>query len=213
MEHAYLGKDFSEDEIRRSIEEKNLNCEELNDGKIYERVVEALQKGKVIGWWQGRCEWGPRALGNRSILADARNPKMKEIVNVKIKFREPFRPFAPSVLEEVASEYFDVDKEIYPNRFMLMTHMVKEEKMEIIPAVTHFDGSSRLQSVVKKHNSRYWQLIETFRQATGVGLVLNTSFNLRGEPIVNSPSDAIKTFLNSGIDILVLHNFLIEKNK
>jgi len=212
MEHAYLGKDFSADEAKKAILENNLDYEELTDEKIYVRIVNALINGKVVGWHQGRCEWGPRALGNRSILADPRNPKMKEIVNIKIKFREPFRPFAPSVLEESVSEYFDVDKKIYSDRFMLMTYMVKDDKREAIPAVTHFNGSSRLQSVVKKHNPRYWQLIETFRQKTGVGMLLNTSFNLRGEPIVNSPQDAINTFLNSGIDILVLGNFVVEKN-
>jgi len=211
LEHAYLGKGFSYDEIKNSIEEKNLRYQELSDEKIYQKLVEALKNGKVIGWYQGRCEWGPRALGNRSILADPRNPKMKEIVNVKIKFREPFRPFAPSVLEEDIKEIFDIDKEQYPHRFMLMTHMVKDEKRKIIPAVTHVDGSSRLQSVKKKYNPRYWQLLNHFKKETGVGVVLNTSFNLRGEPIVNSPKDAIKTFLNSGIDILVLENFLIEK--
>jgi len=211
LEHSYLGKEFSETEAIKSLKEKNLKYEELNDEKLFDTLVESLTEGKIIGWYQGRTEWGPRALGNRSIIADPRNPKMKEIVNLKIKFREPFRPFAPSVLREEIKNYFEIEKDNYPQRFMLMTYPVKENKKRLIPAVTHVDGTSRLQSVFKEYNPRYHNLISKFKEKTGVGVVLNTSFNLRGEPIVNSPENAINTFLNSGIDLLVLKNFLIKK--
>ena len=209
MSHAYWGEEFAEGDVVSALKENNLKYEELPDGKIYERIADCLISGKVAGWFQGRAEWGPRALGNRSILADARNAQMKEIVNLKVKFREPFRPFAPSVLAEEAYKYFDVGA--YPDRFMLMTHKVHEKKRDKIPAVTHTDGSSRPQTVYRETNRRYWELIDTFRQASGEGLVLNTSFNLRGEPIVNSPRDAVKTFLSSGIDILVLENYIAYK--
>jgi len=211
LEHAYLGKEFSDEEIVKSLKEKNLRYEELDDEKLFEILVDSLADGKIIGWYQGRTEWGPRALGNRSILADPRNPKMKEIVNLKIKFREPFRPFAPSALKGEIKNYFEIENDNYPQRFMLMTYPVRENKKGVIPAVTHVDGTSRLQSVFKEHNPRYYDLISRFKEKTGVGVVLNTSFNLRGEPIVNSPEDAISTFLNSGIDLLVLKNFLVKK--
>jgi carbamoyltransferase len=178
-------------------------------------VVDRLTEGKVIGWFQGRFEWGPRALGNRSILADPRRGEMKDIVNTKIKFREPYRPFAPSVLVEKAEEYFELPHQAhnYPSRFMLYVVGVKEDKRETIPAVTHVDGTGRLQTVEEATAPRYYHLIEHFGKATGVPVIMNTSFNLRGEPIVNTPSDAFRTFTASEMDVLVLGDFVIEKSR
>jgi carbamoyltransferase len=172
-----------------------------------------LQEGKVIGWFQGRFEWGPRALGHRSILADPRRADMKDLVNVKIKFREPFRPFAPSVLAERTEDYFVLPDaaQHYPGRFMLYVVDVREDKRHIIPAVTHVDGTGRLQTVHQEVSPRYYRLIDTFGQATGVPIILNTSFNLRGEPIVNTPQEAFHTFSLSGMDVLVLGDHVIEK--
>jgi carbamoyltransferase len=174
-------------------------------------VADALISGKVVGWFQGRFEWGPRALGNRSILADPRRENMKDIVNIKIKFREPFRPFAPSVLSDRVTELFELNglRDHYPSKFMLYTMPVKQK--EIIPAVTHVDNSSRIQIVDKEINPRYYRLIEKFHQLTGVPAVLNTSFNLKAEPMVESPQDAFSTFSKSGMDMLVLGNFILEK--
>ena len=179
-----------------------------------ERVVDRLQSGKVIGWCQGRFEWGPRALGNRSIIADPRRPDMKDIVNTKIKFREPYRPFAPSVLVERTGEYFDLSEahQHYPARFMLYVVGVKEDKQDRIPAITHVDGTGRLQTVDRVTAPRYYRLIELFGEATGVPLILNTSFNLKGEPIVNRPAEAFRTFSLSGMDSLVLDHYLIDKD-
>ncbi|MBN2406567.1 MAG: carbamoyltransferase [Elusimicrobia bacterium] len=211
MEHAYWGKEFTEKEMTDALEEKGLKYSKLSDEEIYDRVTDLIIEGKVIGWYQGRTEWGPRALGNRSIIADPRRADMKDKVNKIIKFREPFRPFAPSVLKEDAGMYVERGREIYPDRFMLVTYPVKEDRKKDIPAVTHVNGTSRIQSVYEEYNPRYYRLIKRFKEKTGVGLVLNTSFNLRGEPIVNSPRDAIKTFQNSGMDVLVLGNLLTEK--
>ena len=169
--------------------------------------------GQVIGWFQEKFEWGPRALGHRSILADPRSAAMKDIVNTKIKFREPYRPFAPSVIEERVHEYFDapgVERQ-FPARFMLLVVDVKPSKYDVIPAVTHVDGTGRLQMVVRDGNARYYDLIERFGQATGVPVVLNTSFNLRGEPMVNTPQEAYATFQLSGMDALALGNCFIRK--
>ncbi|MFH1352744.1 MAG: carbamoyltransferase [bacterium] len=213
MASSYFGKSFSDEEILSAIKEKHLSYEKLSEEKIYEEVSDALVNGKVVGWYQGRTEWGPRALGNRSILADPRDPDMKNKVNTIIKFREPYRPFAPSVLSEDVNNYIKQEKEIYPDRFMLVTYPVRKEKQNVIPAVTHVNGSSRIQSVYKEHNPRYWNLINKFKEKTGIGVVLNTSFNLKGEPIVNSPANAINTYLNSGIDILVMENFLVRKQR
>ena len=215
LEHAFWGKNYSNSEIRKFLDTNNISYRyEENDEKIIEIVVDALSKGKVVGWFQGRFEWGPRALGNRSILADARRQDMKDIVNTKIKFREPYRPFAPSVLIEKTEEYFDIKEpeKHYPTRFMLYVVDVKGNKQNIIPAVTHVDGSGRLQTVSKETNPRYYELIKKFEEATGVPVILNTSFNLKGEPIVNSPEDAFKTFSKSEMDMLVLENFILEKN-
>jgi carbamoyltransferase len=213
MEHAYWGEEHGPEKIQEFLRENNLKFECLEEEKLISRVVDHLQEGKVIGWSQDRFEWGPRALGNRSILADPRRADMKDIVNVKIKFREPFRPFAPSVLADRAEDYFLLPQAPihYPARFMLYVVDVLPEKQSVLPAITHVDGTGRLQTVRKEENSKYYRLIETFGQATGVPVVLNTSFNLKGEPIVNTPQEAFHTFQRSGMDILVLGDYIIEK--
>ena len=214
MEHAYWGEEHGASQVERFLREQGIRYQRMEDEeKLIERVVDTLARGKVVGWFQGRSEWGPRALGNRSILADPRRAEMKDIVNVKIKFREPFRPFAPSALAERAEEYFalpDAGKH-FPARFMLYVVEVKQEKRDIIPAVTHVDGTGRLQTVHKEVSPKYHYLIETFGKATGVAILLNTSFNLKGEPIVNTPKDAFSAFTQSGMDLLVLGEYLVEK--
>jgi len=214
MDHAYLGEQHAEEGIRQFLADTGIRSEYVeDDDRLVDRVVDALQQGKVVGWFQGRFEWGPRALGNRSILADPRRADMKDIVNTKIKFREPYRPFAPSVLVEHAEDYYDLPdpERHYPARFMLLVVNVKESKRPLIPAPTHVDGTGRLQTVFKATNPRYYRLIETFGQATGIPVVLNTSFNLKGEPIVNTPAEAVSTFHRSGMDLLALEHFLVEK--
>lgn len=214
MEHAYWGEQHASGEIEKFLTDSGIRYDRIDDDeKLIERIVDRLQGGKVIGWFQGRFEWGPRALGNRSILADARRQDMKDIVNTKIKFREPYRPFAPSVLVEKAEEFFDLTDpaQHYPARFMLYVVDVKENKRDIVPAITHVDGTGRLQTVDQEIAPRYYELIQTFGEATGVPVVLNTSFNLKGEPIVNTPREAFRTFSISDMDVLALDNYLIEK--
>jgi carbamoyltransferase len=214
MDHAYWGRSYTGTEISDFLTDLNINYLNFDDDDaLLDYVVDGLVRGKVVGWFQGRFEWGPRALGNRSILADPRNPAMKDIVNAKIKFREPYRPFAPSVLAEQAENYFelpDADKH-FPARYMLYVVPVKPRQKNVIPAVTHVDGTARVQIVYSAESPRYYRLIERFWQASGVPVVLNTSFNLQGEPIVNSPADAYNTFSKSEMDMLVLENFLVEK--
>jgi carbamoyltransferase len=214
LEHAYWGKEYSRGKIETFLRENNIPYGRIeDDDKLIDHVVEILQAGKVVGWFQGRFEWGPRALGNRSIIADPRRPDMKDIVNTKIKFREPFRPFAPSVLEERSDLFFELPEpgRHFPARFMLYVVDVKEDKREMLPAITHVDGTGRLQTVNRATNRRYYQLIEQFGEATGVPVILNTSFNLKGEPIVNTPEEAFSTFHRSGMDVLVLDHCLITK--
>jgi carbamoyltransferase len=213
LEHVYWGEDYSESQIKEFLDENGLNYDYVSkDERIVDQVVDDLVAGKVVGWFKGRFEWGPRALGNRSILADPRSDQMKDIVNTKIKFREPFRPFAPVILEECTNEYFlgDGIAEQYPSRYMLLVLPLSEQKRDTIKAVNHM-GTGRLQTVRQEWNPRYYQLVKKFGEATGVPVLLNTSFNLRGEPIVNSPSDAYNTFIKSGIDVLVLENFVLRK--
>lgn len=215
MEHAYWGQEHSPSDVQEFLKENNIPYELIdNEDKLLERVADSIQNGKVIGWHQGRFEYGPRALGNRSILADPRSHEMKDIVNVKIKFREPFRPFAPSILVDRAAEYFDLEEpeRHYPARFMLYVTNVREDKREILPAITHVDGTGRLQTVRKDTNPKYYKLIETFGDATGVPVLLNTSFNLKGEPVVNTPAEAFSSFSASGMDLLVLGNYLVTKD-
>ena len=214
MDHAYWGPQFSEGETGDLLSRSGIGFELVESpDKLEERAVDALVSGKVIGWHQGKMEWGPRALGNRSILADPRRVEMKDTVNTKIKFREPFRPFAPSVTMEGAGEYFNIHNpdHQYPARFMLYVVPVNEGKGEMIPAVTHVDGTARPQIVGRDTNPRYHSLIAAFGQATGVPVLLNTSFNLRGEPIVNRPEEALSTFERSGLDAVALGPFWCGK--
>jgi carbamoyltransferase len=214
MDHAYWGKSYTEGETVDWLRREGIAHEVMSgQDAMLDRTVEALTGGQVVGWHQGRFEWGPRALGSRSILADARRADMKDIVNTKIKFREPYRPFAPSVAAHAAERYFDLPGAggQYPARFMLLVVPVRAEHHATLPAITHVDGSGRLQIVVKEHSPLYHALIERFGQATGVPVVLNTSFNLRGEPIVNTPANAFNTFSKSDMDLLVLGNVLVRK--
>jgi carbamoyltransferase len=215
MEHAYWGASATADAVRQTACASGLRRVECtDDSQVISRTVDLLTAGKVIGWAQGAFEWGPRALGNRSILADPRRAEMKDIVNTKIKFREPYRPFAPSVLIERATELFDLaqPERHWPARFMLLVVPVRDAAKTTIPAVTHVDGSARLQTVAAETNPRYHELIRTFGEATGVPVVLNTSFNLRGEPIVNTPAEALSTFVRSGMDALVLDRTILYKD-
>lgn len=216
QEHSYWGKGYTSEEVQNHLEKGSVQFERANNEEaMIEAMLQDLMEGKVISIFQGRFEWGPRALGNRSILADPRHADMKEIVNTKIKFREPFRPFAPVVLEERASEFYaglTEPKRHYPLRYMLMVFPVIEEKQSSIPAVTHEGGSGRLQTIRKERNPRYYRLIERFAAETGVPVLLNTSFNLRGEPIVASPGDALHTFRRSGIDSLYIEDCIVRKN-
>jgi len=213
MEHAFWGKGYSEAQVRSFLDGEGIPYERLDEDRMLDRTVEALVDGQVVGWFQDRFEWGPRALGHRSILADPRRNEMKDIVNTKIKFREPYRPFAPSVINERVHDYFDAPgiERQYPARFMLLVVDVKPSKRDVIPAVTHVDGTGRLQTVVRDGNPIYYDLISKFGAATGVPVVLNTSFNLRGEPIVNTPREAFSTFTRSEMDMLVLGNCIVRK--
>jgi len=217
MEHTYWGPQYSEAEIKVEIEKKRnemkkLNCviEKIeNEKELCIKTAKEITEGKVVGWFQGRMEWGPRALGNRSILADPRRAEMKDILNARIKRREPFRPFAPSILLEKVGEYFEKD---YPDQFMIKVYPIRPEKRPVIPAVTHVDGSGRLQTVRKKDNPLYWKLIKEFDTLTGVPVVLNTSFN-ENEPIVCTPTESLDCFLRTKMDVLVLGNFFIKKSE
>jgi carbamoyltransferase len=215
MKHAYWGRANSESEISEFLTQNNIPFRKMKDeDELIDNVVDHLTNAKVVGWAQGRFEWGPRALGSRSIIADPRNPAMKDIVNSKIKFREPYRPFAPSVLAESTEKYFELPHaaQHYPARFMLYVVPVVESQHSTLPAITHVDGTGRLQTVFKDQSPRYYKLIERFGQATGVPVILNTSFNLKGEPVVNTPANAFHTFRTSEMDTLVLENFLVEKS-
>ncbi len=214
MDHAYWGEAVSNSHAVDFLQSQGIGFEPFEKtDRLLDRVTELLVQGKVIGWVQDRFEWGPRALGNRSILADPRKAEMKEVVNRKIKFREPFRPFAPSVLAEAVPRYFDLKEGAQsPARFMLVVPPVRSERRQEIPAVTHVDGTGRLQVVGESANPRYRGLIGRFGQATGVPVLLNTSFNLRGEPMVNGPAEAYSTFRRSGLDALVLGDCLVVKS-
>ena len=214
MEHACWGEEHGAGVIEQFLQRNGIRYRRIDDEeKLIGCVVDKLLEGKVVGWSQGRFEWGPRALGSRSIIADPRQPGMKDLVNVKIKFREPFRPFAPSVLAERAEQYFNLPNAVehFPARFMLYVVDVKSDKRPVLPAITHVDGTARLQTVRKEFSPRYHRLIETFGAATGVPILLNTSFNLKGEPIVNTPAEAFQTFLQSGMDVLTVGDFMIDK--
>jgi carbamoyltransferase len=220
MEHSAWGPEHDESEVRRALAEAVPGSQgsdgrhgELeiataaSDAVLFEETASALEAGEVVGWFQGRAEWGPRALGYRSILADPRRSDMKELLNSKIKRRESFRPFAPSILEERLGDWFTID---YPDPFMLKVYPVRPEKRAAIPAVTHADGTGRVQTVSERHHPRYAGLIRAFERRTGVPIVLNTSFN-ENEPIVNSPAEAIACFLRTRMDRLVLGNVSVRR--
>ena len=206
MRHAYLGNECSDAEIEKALATYKIRATRVSDPAAV--AAELLANGKILGWVQGRMEFGPRALGSRSILADPRDPEMNAKVNNAVKFREWWRPFAPSLLSEVAGAYLESATD---SPFMVLTAQVKPEKRNVIPSVTHVDGSARPQTVERDVNPLYWRLIHEFGQRTGVPVVMNTSFNLRGEPIVSSPTDAIRTFFSSGMDALVIGSFVVEK--
>jgi carbamoyltransferase len=207
IDTAYTGSRFSNEEIKKMLKEKNIAFEELPDDLLFEKITDRLIAGGVAGWFSGRAEFGPRALGGRSIIADPRRNDAKEILNLKIKRRESFRPFAPSVLQEYASEFFECNE---PVPFMEKVFPVKKEKQKDIPAVTHADGSGRLQTVDKIISPRYYALIECFRKKTGIPILLNTSFN-ENEPIVNTPEEALQCYLRTTMDMLVMENILVER--
>jgi carbamoyltransferase len=206
MRHAYLGPSFDDNAIETSLKTYKLHYARVNDPACV--AAELLAQGKILGWFQGRMEFGPRALGNRSILADPRDPQMTAKVNNAVKFREWWRPFAPSMKKEAAADFVESATD---SPFMILTAQVRPEKRAVIPAVTHVDGSTRPQTVEKEINPLYWRLIDEFGKRTGVPVVMNTSFNLRGEAIVNTPTDAVRTFFSSGMDALVIGSFLLEK--
>lgn len=212
--HAYWGPEYSREQMLRAIKMTGLPFDELaGQNEIVEQAAQALAQGKVIGWFQGRSEWGPRALGHRSILADPRPFAMKEIVNTKIKFREPFRPFAPSILEEDMHEYFILPRgpELHVLDYMQMVAKFCPGQGEKVAAVCHNDYTGRLQRVRRDSNPLYHQLISRFKELTGIPVLLNTSFNLRGEPMVDSPEDALNTFSKSHLDLLFMGNFIVAK--
>ncbi len=213
MTNSYWGPAFNNEQIGRVLDaykEKLEDCrieQALGEDDLIKKAVQQLQAGKVIGWFQGKMEWGPRALGNRSIICDPRRAEMKDILNARIKKREAFRPFAPSILLEATGDYFEKD---YPDPFMLKVYPIKQEKRKLIPAVTHIDGTGRLQTVSREENPLYWKLIKGFEAATGIPVILNTSFN-ENEPVVCRPEEALECFLRTKMDVLVLGHYLIAK--
>jgi carbamoyltransferase len=224
MEHSYHGPEFAEPEIVAVLREALPEFEpsprgsrvgemairrHTGDVTLVEETASALAKGQIVGWYQGRSEWGPRALGNRSILADPRRLEMRDVLNARIKRREPFRPFAPSILEERVGDYFE---ESYPDPFMLKVYPIRASKRQEIPAVTHVDGTGRLQTVSRTQNPLFWSLIKAFEARTGVPVLLNTSFN-ENEPIVNTPREALACFLRTRMDRLVLGQFVLTRER
>jgi carbamoyltransferase len=229
MHGSYLGPAYSNEEIEQFLRHKDVPYARLDGEAFYEHLAEELAAGKVLGWFQGRMEFGPRALGARSILGDARNPKMQSVMNLKIKYRESFRPFAPSILRERVADYFELDTDspymllVAPVVMQRRTHLTPEQAAlwgidllnvpkSDIPAATHVDYSARVQTVHAETNSRYYQLLKAFEAKTGCPLLVNTSFNVRNEPIVCSPEDAYRCFMRSAIDILVLENCVLYKD-
>ena len=207
MTGAYTGPEFSSDEIRAALDKSGLSSEFYTDEEVSRRAAADIAAGLVVGWFQGRMEFGPRALGNRSIVVDPRRAEMKDVLNERIKKREPFRPFAPSILEERVGDYFE---QTHPAPTMLMVYQIREERRQEIPAVTHVDGSGRLQTVSREVNERYYQLISDFAELTGVPVILNTSFN-ENEPVVCTPQEAIDCFLKTKMDVLYLGNHAVRR--
>jgi carbamoyltransferase len=230
MQGSYLGPNFSLTEIEKYLQDIRAVFHYYTDSELFVQVANLLDQGNVVGWFQGRMEFGPRALGDRSIIGDPRNPKMQSVMNLKIKYRESFRPFAPSVLAEKVGDYFELDR---PSPYMLLVAQVKEnlrltmtdqenqlfgiEKLNIprstLPAITHVDYSARIQTVQSETNPRYYQLLQAFEQLTGCGVLVNTSFNVRGEPIVCTPEDAYRCFMRTEMDYLVLENYILAKTE
>jgi carbamoyltransferase len=209
MDHSYTGPGYSEEECSTALSAAGLRAKRLDDDELFGHVAERIAAGDVVGWFQGRMEFGPRALGNRSIVVDPRRHDMKDILNARIKHREPFRPFAPSVLAEATAEWFEQD---YTSPFMIMVYKTRFDKRELIPAVNHVDDTGRLQTVEERVAPRYWRLIKEFDRLTGVPIVLNTSFN-ENEPIVMTPADAVDTFSKTKMDLLVLGNQVVRRGE
>jgi len=208
MDGPYTGPEFSGEEIRFELDRAGVQYEQYDDAELMKRAARDIAGGAVMGWFQGRMEFGPRALGNRSIVVDPRRADMKDILNDRIKKREPFRPFAPSILEERVGDYFE---QTHPAPTMLMVYQIKAERRAEIPAVTHVDGSGRLQTVTRDLNPRFYDLISEFDRLTGVPVVLNTSFN-ENEPIVCTPRHAIECFLKTRMDVLYLGNYVVRRS-
>ncbi len=213
LKDSFLGPSFSTEQVKIFLDKNEIKYSTFkDDNELVNKTAKLIYEDNVIGWFQGRMEWGPRALGSRSILSNACNPKMQDILNLKVKHREKFRPFAPVICEEDALEYFECDNPIpLPTDFMLMVYPIKEEKRKLIPAVTHVDGSGRLQSIRREQNPNYYDVIKEFGKLSGVPILINTSFNIRGEPIVCKPSDAYKCMMGTGIDYLVIGRFLVKR--
>ena len=209
MRHVYYGPEYDESSIRSELEFAGTTFHSLNESALAQQAASLIADGNIVGWYQGRMEFGPRALGNRSILADPRRADMKDVLNRRIKYREPFRPFCPSILAERVGEFFETD---YPSPFMVVAYKIQPARRTQIPAVTHEDGTGRLQTVEKDVNPRYWQLIRAFDHLTGVPVLLNTSLN-ENEPIVDTPPQALDCFLRTNMDALVVGPFLLLKSE
>ena len=207
-ENVYVGPEYSNEEIKKFLDSKNISYKKLNEKELLQNTAKLISEGNIVGWYQGKMEWGPRALGNRSILADPRDKKMKDVLNDKIKHRESFRPFAPSIMEEYVSDYFEID---IPSPYMLMVAKIKQP--EKIPAVTHVDGTGRLQSVSRDANTLYYDLINEFYKITNVPVIINTSMNVMGEPIVNTPEQAFNMLKKTDMDYAILGNHVISKKE
>ena len=208
QENVYIVPSYSNNDIKLFLDSNNISYQSFEEQLLLEKTAHMISKGNIVGWYQGRMEWGPRALGNRSILADPRDQKMKDVLNEKIKHRESFRPFAPSILEEYVYDYFDIK---FPSPYMLFVAKVKQP--EKIPAVTHVDGTSRLQTVSAESNPLYYSLIKEFYKITEIPVIINTSMNVMGEPIVNTPKEAYNMIIKTDMDYLVMGNYLLSKNK
>ena len=207
MRHACFGPEHGEAAIRQALDAVGCSYQRLGEDELLMRTAEEIADGKIVGWFQGRMEFGPRALGGRSILADPRRHDMKDILNRRIKYREPFRPFCPSILAEETGNYFEID---YPSPFMVQAYKIKPGRRDSLPAITHADGTGRLQTVEKDVSPLYWNLIDNFRRITGVPILINTSFN-ENEPIVHLPSQAIDCFLRTQMDVLAIGPYLLRK--
>jgi carbamoyltransferase len=214
LDNPYLGPKYSDSDIKKFLKENSIKFSEFkNEKELTKFISKLIFEDNVVGWFQGGMEWGPRALGSRSILSNPTNPKMQEILNLKVKHREKFRPFAPVVCEDDALKYFDCDTPIpRPTDFMLMVYPIKKEWQKKIPAVTHVDGSGRLQTIRRDYNPLYYDLIKEFGKLSTIPILINTSFNIRGEPIVCSPKDAYRCMMGTGIDYLVMGKILIKRN-